>query len=59
MIFAEDCISSRHSRDRSAAFERLIQAGAVPTTAEALLYELMVTAEHPAFKKISGLVKQS
>lgn len=59
VIFAEDCISSRHSRDRSAAFERLIQAGAVPTTAEALLYELMVTAEHPAFKKISGLVKQS
>ena len=58
VVFAGDCISSRHSRDRSAAFERLIQAGAIPTTAEALLYELMVTAEHPAFKKISGLVKQ-
>lgn len=57
VIVVQDCISSRHLYDRSSAFDRMIQAGAVPATAESLLYELMGTAEHPDFKTISGLVK--
>ena len=57
VIFVRDCISSRHAYDREAAFERLARSGAVPATAESLLFELMETADHPRFKDISHLVK--
>ena len=57
VIFIRDCISSRHGYDREAALERMARSGAVPATAESLLFELMKTADHPRFRDISRLVK--
>ena len=52
-----DCISSRSEVDHKYAEKRMRQAGAVLTTAEAVLFEFLLGAEHPKRKEISGLVK--
>ena len=52
-----DCVSSRKRNTRDTAIERMIGAGAIPTTAEAVLFELLRSADDPAFKAISKLVK--
>ena len=56
-ILVADCISSRSSEDKKYALIRAQQEGALITTAEALLYELMETSKAPEFKTISALVK--
>lgn len=56
-ILVADCISSRSSGDKRYALIRAQQEGALITTAEALLYELMETSKAPEFKTISALVK--
>lgn len=56
-ILVADCISSRSSEDKRYALIRAQQEGALITTAEALLYELMETSKAPEFKTISALVK--
>lgn len=52
-----DCISSRAKRDRRWSARRMEQAGAVMTTYEAVLYELLQTSKAPEFKAISKIVK--
>ena len=52
-----DCIGSRSKTDYSHAVERMRQAGAVFTTMESVLFELLVRADHPKRKEISNLVK--
>lgn len=52
-----DCISSRSKRDRRWSTRRMEQAGAVMTTYEAVLYELLQTSKAPEFKAISKIVK--
>ena len=52
-----DGVSSRKSTDAEAALERLQNAGAVITTTEAALFELLERAGTPQFKEISQLVK--
>ena len=52
-----DCISSRSEQDRLWAADRMAKAGAVMTTYEAVLYELMRDAKAPEFKAISKIVK--
>ncbi len=52
-----DCVDSRRSSDRETALRRMEQAGAVLTTAEAVLFELIDRAGTPEFKQISRLVK--
>ena len=39
------------------AIKRLVQAGAIPTTYESILFELTVDSKNPCFKEISSLVK--
>ena len=39
------------------AIRRMEQAGAVVTSYEAILFELMETSMHPKFKEISALIK--
>ncbi len=56
-ILVADCISSRSSEDKRYALIRAQQEGALITTAEALLYELMETSKASEFKTISALVK--
>ncbi len=52
-----DAVASRGKLDWEIALRRLECAGAVLTTAEAVMFEWLGTADHPAFKTISGLVK--
>ncbi len=56
-VVVEDCVSSRSANDKRIAIERMRSVGAVVTTAESLLFELMVRADHAQFKQISSLVK--
>jgi hypothetical protein len=39
------------------AIKRLIQAGAIPTSYESILFELTLDSKNPNFKEISSLIK--
>ena len=52
-----DCISSRFSTDRKFSMKRMEIAGAVFTTMESILFEMLVSADHPQRKEITKLVK--
>ena len=52
-----DCISSRFSTDRKFAMKRMDRAGAIFTTMESILFELLGSADHPRRKEITSLVK--
>ena len=52
-----DCASSRSIEDKRVAMERMRSAGAVITTYEAVLYELLRDAKAEEFKAISKIVK--
>ena len=45
------------SADRSAGLHRAVGAGALVTTTESVLMELIRSKDHPNFKAISGLLK--
>lgn len=57
VIVVEDCVSSRKRNDRDVAVARMRSEGALITTYESLLFEMLGTAEADAFKQISNLVK--
>lgn len=52
-----DCISSRNQGDFLWATERMERAGAIMTTYESLLYELLGDSKADGFKDISKIVK--
>ncbi len=54
---AWDAISSRRAEDKHAARERLTQAGAVPTTVESVLLELLGDAGDSRFRQVQNLIK--
>lgn len=58
VLLPVDAVSSRHRADHNTAIARLTQAGVIPTTTEALLFEWLESAEHTAFKAISKIVKE-
>ena len=51
------CVSSRSQRDMMWSLDRIGSAGAITTTYEAVLYELLRDAKAPEFKAISKIVK--
>ncbi len=51
-----DAVGSRHQVDYERALERLAAAGAVITTVEAALFELLERANTPEFKPIQKLI---
>jgi nicotinamidase-related amidase len=51
-----DALAARGAVDHDAALRRLEQAGAVPTTAEAVAFEWVADASHAQFKAMSQLV---
>lgn len=53
----EDGISSRSKHNKKVACTRMTAAGAVLTTYEAALYEMLERKDSPAFKMISKIVK--
>ena len=52
-----DCISSRSQNDFLWATDRMDKAGAVMTTYESILYELLKDSKAEGFKDISNIVK--
>ncbi|XP_064612642.1 isochorismatase domain-containing protein 1-like [Liolophura sinensis] len=54
-----DACSSRSQMDRVFALERLRQIGAVVTTSEAILLQLVGDKDHPKFKEVQSLIKVS
>ena len=57
VVIAADAVGSRFECDCSTALDRMRQAGAVVTTVEAIAFEWLVDAKHPAFKSVSALVR--
>jgi isochorismatase family protein len=51
-----DALAARGQVDHDAALRRLEQAGAVPTTTEAVAFEWVADAKHAQFKAVSGLI---
>lgn len=56
-VIISDATSARDPYDRKIALRRMRRAGAVVTTVEAILFELLRSSKDPAFKAISTLVK--
>jgi nicotinamidase-related amidase len=56
-VIVEDCVSSRSSNDKNMAIERMRKEGAIITTYESILFELLRYSGTEAFKKVSRLVK--
>lgn len=57
VFVVNDCIASRSNNDRKFAGRRMSEAGAVGTTYESVLFEMVENAKNPGFKEISALVK--
>ena len=53
----EDATGSRSNIDKKYAGRRMVEAGCVGTTVEAVLFEMVGDAKDPCFKEISNLVK--
>ncbi|MEI7491043.1 MAG: hydrolase [Bacteroidota bacterium] len=56
-VVVEDCISSRKPNDKARAIERMKNEGAIITTYESILFELLRSSGGESFKAISKLVK--
>jgi len=52
-----DAVSSQQQIDRDTAIDRMARAGAVLTTCESAIFELLGDAKHAKFKEILPLVK--
>jgi nicotinamidase-related amidase len=52
-----DCVGSRFSQDKEAAIRKMQMNGAVPSTIEMALFELLGDARHEQFKEIQNLIK--
>ena len=57
VIVVADCCGSRSETDRVYAEQRMAKAGAVITTMESILFEIMGSADHPARKAVQALIK--
>ena len=56
-VLVADAVGSRKESDRQLALQEMRQDGIVVASTEAVLFELMETAEHPKFKEIQSLIK--
>ena len=52
-----DCISSRSAQNKQVGLEKMRQSGALPSSTELALFELMRDARHEQFKAIQKLIK--
>ena len=52
-----DCVSSRTPQNRQVGLDKMRQSGALPSSIEMALFELMRDAEHEQFKAIQKLIK--
>ena len=56
-VVVEDCVGSRKTSDKEIGLKRAMQEGALLTSCEAVLFELLGEAGGETFKQISRLVK--
>jgi nicotinamidase-related amidase len=56
-VLVADAVGSRRETDRQLALQEMRQDGIVIASTEAVLFELLETAEHPKFREIQGLIK--
>jgi nicotinamidase-related amidase len=56
-VIVEDCVSSRNLNDKQMAIDRMRRSGAIITTYESVLFELLRFSGTEEFKAISRLVK--
>jgi nicotinamidase-related amidase len=56
-VLVADAVGSRKEADRQLALQEMRHDGIVIASTEAVLFELLDTAEHPKFKEIQGLIK--
>ena len=56
-VVVADAVGSRREADRVLALQEMRQDGIVIASTEAVLFELLGTAEHPKFKEVQGLIK--
>ena len=52
-----DCVSSRAEQNRRVGLDKMFRSGALPSTTELALFELMRDARHEQFKAIQKLIK--
>lgn len=52
-----DCITARSAQNKQVAFAKMQQSGAIPSSTEMALFELMRDARHEQFKAIQKLIK--
>lgn len=52
-----DATASRTAENKQIGIQRMASAGAVISSTEMLLFELLRTAEHPQFKSLSKLIR--
>lgn len=53
----EDAVESRSASDRDTALKKMYLSGAVPSTVEMALFEMLNGSDSPHFKKIQSLIK--
>lgn len=56
-VVVEDAVSSISPSDKATAFRRIYKEGGYIVSTQMLLFEIIRTANHPAFKDISKLLK--
>jgi nicotinamidase-related amidase len=52
-----DCVTARKPNDKETAFRKMWMSGALPSSMEMALFELMHDSKHEQFKAIQGLIK--
>src|ERR1044071_18591 len=52
-----DCVSSRAEQNRRVGLDKMFRSGALPSSIELALFELMRDARHEQFKAIQKLIK--
>jgi nicotinamidase-related amidase len=52
-----DCVASRNKKDRRAGLQKMFSSGAVSSSLEMALFEVMRDARHEKFKQIQQLIK--
>lgn len=52
-----DCVSSRTEQNRQAGLDKMLRSGAIPSSLEMALFELLRDARHEQFKAVQKLVR--
>ena len=59
VIVVADAVAARRIEDHAVALRRMADEGVQVVTTESVIFEWCQTAEHPAFKRISAIVREA